>query len=188
MTTGKIREIRAQLDAIAPLPEDVTATDLARHLAVRAQERFCRMLSPLVPFDDQQVAAMCAEFAAAHALYALGETPSAATALVAAQIRDAWEDGGGIGEWLWEHLGAETAKQVTALAEEMMAVAQAESAGDEDSGDADDGRVTVSRALYRVALRDAIRMCQAEATNGDPEAPEILAEYEAALAEVNAHA
>jgi len=46
--------------------------------------------------------------------------------------------------------------------------------------------VTVDRALLACALRDAIRMCQAEAANGDPEAPEILAEYEEALAVLNA--
>ena len=63
---------------------------------------------------------MAVQFAAAHALYALGEKSSARTALVATQIRDAWEDGGGVGEWLWEHLGAETAKTVTVLAEELI--------------------------------------------------------------------
>ena len=189
--TTKIREIRAQLDAIAPLPEDgaVTAKSLAEHFAVRAQERFTRMLHPLAEVEQVQVSAMCAEFAAAHALIALDACRSRSGNLTAAQIRDAICDGGGVGEWLWEHLGGETSARVAALAEQMAeAQAGAAATADEDSGDADDGRVTVSRALHACALRDAIRICQAEATNGDPEAPEILAEYEAALIEVTANA
>jgi hypothetical protein len=123
----KIREIRAKLDAIAPLPEDgaVTAGALARHFAVRAQERFTRMLHPAVPVDHVQVSAMCAEFAAAHALIALEACRSRSGNLTAAQIRDAICDGGGVGEWLWEHLGGETFAKVSGLAE-AMAEAQAE--------------------------------------------------------------
>jgi hypothetical protein len=108
-------EIRAKLDAIAPLPEDrpPTALVLARHLAVRAAERHVRQLDPRVPFDSRQIAAMTAEFAAAHALYALAEGGSGDEA--AAQIADAWDDGGEIGEWLYQHLG-ETVNEVSALA------------------------------------------------------------------------
>ena len=49
-----------------------------------------------------------------------------------------------------------------------------------------DAMVSVSRALYACALQDAIRMTQADSTNGDPEAPDFLAEYEQALAALNA--
>jgi alkanesulfonate monooxygenase SsuD/methylene tetrahydromethanopterin reductase-like flavin-dependent oxidoreductase (luciferase family) len=145
----RVREIRAQLDAIAPLPEQgrpVTAIALARHLAVRAQERFTMMLHPLVPVDPTQVAAM---YAAAHALLALAGSRHAGPELdlgipaavprafrdchpdlAAAQIRDAWEDGGGIGEWLWDILGEKTVNAVYALVEEM-AVAPAALLGEE---------------------------------------------------------
>ena len=128
-------EIRAKLDAIAPLPDDpdatVTATELARHFAVRAQERFIRVADPRVPYDAQQIPVMCAEFAAAHALFALAEFSTDLLAgevdHVATQIRDALEDGGEIGGWLNEHLGADTARAVSALADELTE-AQAEGA------------------------------------------------------------
>jgi len=126
-TSPKLREIRGKLDEIAPFPEGetVTAADLARFFAVRAQERFTRMAHPAVPFDVTQVAAMTAEFAAAHALLALAEcdtgafTPETGSAFVAAQIREAMLDGGGTGEWLYEHLGAETSNRVAKLAGEL---------------------------------------------------------------------
>jgi len=114
-------EIRRKLNAVASLPGEgpVTATDVARHFAVRALERFVRAADPRVPYDAQQIPVMCAEFAAAHALYALGEEPGEFTSRVATQIRDALEDGGEIGGWLNEHLGAGTAKAVSALADEL---------------------------------------------------------------------
>jgi hypothetical protein len=122
----KLAAIREKLDAIAPLPEDgeVTAAQLARYMAVRAQERWTRMLSPqppAPPFDHQQTAAMCAEYAAAHALTALNVADSEGATLVASQIRYAMEDGGSVGEWLWEILGEETAGQVARLTDELTA-------------------------------------------------------------------
>ena len=129
-------EIRRKLDAIAPFPEGetVTAADLARHFAVRAQERFTKMLHPAVEVDGAQVAAMGAEFAAAHALLALAEDdsdtfpPETGSAFVAAQIRDALEDGGEIGSWLFDLLGEETSNAVAKLAGELAALAAAERA------------------------------------------------------------
>ena len=131
-------EIRRKLDAIAPLSDDpdvtVTATELARYFAVRAQERFIRVADPRVPYDAQQIPLMCAEFAAAHALYALAESDGnvsaddeSSSSFVATQIREALEDGGEIGGWLFEHLGADTAKAVSALGDELTE-AQAEGA------------------------------------------------------------
>jgi hypothetical protein len=126
----KLREIRAKLDAIAPLPagETVTARDLGRHFAVRAQERWTRGLEPWGPgLDPAQISAMCAEFAAAHALYALAEADGnivpedeAGSAFTAAQIRDAIEDGE-IGPRLYEHLGGEMSNAVARLAGELVA-------------------------------------------------------------------
>jgi hypothetical protein len=68
---------------------------------------------------------MCAEFAAAHALLALAEQDTVSpedegsSAFTAAQIRDAIEDGGEIGPWLYEHLGKETSDAVASLAEQL---------------------------------------------------------------------
>jgi hypothetical protein len=126
-TSPKLREIRGKLDEIAPFPEGetVTAGVLARFFAVRAQERFTKMLHPAMEVAPQQVAAMGAEFAAAHALYAIAEDDTTMpadegrSAFVAAQIRDAIDGGGDIGEWLFEHLGAETSNQVAKLAGEL---------------------------------------------------------------------
>ena len=42
--------------------------------------------------------------------------------LVSAQIRDALEDGQGVGEWLWEYLGEEDAAKITALAGDLVRV------------------------------------------------------------------
>jgi hypothetical protein len=116
-------EIRRKLDAIAPLADGpnvaVTATELARHFAVRALERFIRAADPRVPYDAQQNSQMCAEFAAAHALAALAGLQAEVGTGVATQIRDALEDGGEIGGWLYEHLGADTAKAVSALTDEL---------------------------------------------------------------------
>lgn len=42
-------------------------------------------------------------FAAEYLLGALSEVDPARADQVAEQIRDAWEDGGGVGEWLWDH-------------------------------------------------------------------------------------
>jgi hypothetical protein len=130
---AKLHEIRAKLDAIAPWPEGetVTAQALARFFAVRAQERWTRMLHPAVDVDGQQVSAMGAEFAAAHALLVIAEhdpgnpDEECGPSIVAAQIRDAIEDGGEIGPWLFGHLGAETSQAVAALAEQL-AEAQSE--------------------------------------------------------------
>jgi hypothetical protein len=137
----RIREIREQLNAIAPCPEDgdITAAALGRYLAVAAQERWAREMSKAgTSIDPAQLHAMCAEFAAAHALFALhaqshagpelglGIGPAVAERLrgctpaeVAAQIRDAWMDGGSIGEWLYEHLGEETITAVSKLTAEL---------------------------------------------------------------------
>jgi hypothetical protein len=136
---SRIAEIRAELDSIAPLPENgpVTVAELARYFAVRAQERGWRTLNGAT-LDRAQIAAMAAEFAAAHALYALyaqshagpelplGIEPAVDEALrgitpdeAATQLRDAICDGDGIGEWLYAHLGDKTCRKVNDLASEL---------------------------------------------------------------------
>jgi transcriptional regulator with XRE-family HTH domain len=148
---NRIAEIRAELDAIAPMPEDgfVTAAQIAAHFAVRAQQRcWLALNSDDEGLEPAWVAAMGAEFAAAHALYALhaqshagpelglGIPPAVAEQLrgctpdeAAVQIRDAVCDGDGIGEWLWEHLGEQTARRVSALMEQLDAAVKAAKGG-----------------------------------------------------------
>ena len=103
-------QIRARMQEIAPYPEwgtEVTAQSLARHLAVCAQTGWARNITPFIrddqEFPPQQIAA---NFAAAHLLIALAEVDPVRANFAAAQIADAWNDGGEIGTWLFEHLTA----------------------------------------------------------------------------------
>lgn len=119
-----IMDLRTRLTALAAYPEDgpVKAWDMARHFAIRAQERWVRQLDGRTDIDHQQLAVMAAEFAAAHALYSAmtGARPDD----FATEIRDALEDGGVIGEWLWDYLGDETCSKVRELTEALMAAQQ----------------------------------------------------------------
>jgi len=117
----KVREISKRLDEITPYPEHgtVTAAGLAKYLATWAQVAYVTGLNPAADLPGRQaVLRMAAEFAAAHALYALADLNEGRANVVAAQIFDAWEDGGGIGEWLWEHLRGD-AEVIGRLAEEL---------------------------------------------------------------------
>ena len=120
-TTTRAREIRAELDKLAPYPEsgDVTARGLARWMAMEAQLAWARMTGMDHPITKLDIAILQGNFAAAHALLALDEPKVSANA-VAAEIREAF-DPPGIGEWLWEHLG-DDAERIAALAEELAKV------------------------------------------------------------------
>jgi len=106
----RAKQIRDRLAEIAPWPEwgtEITAEGVARYLAVCAQISWIRNVTPFIRSDQEiPVAQVVAQFAAAHALLALAEADPDRAKLTAAQIADAWNDGGGIGEWLWEHLTA----------------------------------------------------------------------------------
>lgn len=116
-------QIRARLAELGPYPrsiEDVTAASLARYLAVRAQVLNRQILSPDGELTRHNVDLVTILFAAAHALFALhGEEHGIRTA---EEIWNAWEDGSGVGEWLWDHLGDEKADEAGVLAEEMLAL------------------------------------------------------------------
>lgn len=126
-TTGRadrVKQIRDRLNEIAPYPdaEATTARSLARWLAMRAAVINHQQLSPDVPFSRTRIDLLTVLFAAAHALYALDDlNPDAATP-VAKEIRDAWDDGGGVGEWLWEHLGGAACAEIGPLADELAAL------------------------------------------------------------------
>ena len=130
-------QIKAAIDKLAPFPsgdEPVPARGLAKTIAVSAQRRWHRNLGGYFDGRDtasqrrfsESIHAMCDEFAALHLLMALmDENPVRADEL-ATQIRDAWNDGGGIGEWLWEHeqaLGVD-ADEVNRLEEAWQALPQ----------------------------------------------------------------
>ena len=113
------REIRDRLTEIAPYPKPGDpdhARAVAKYLAVSAQRRWKYNLDIAdmdAPGYQVSVQAMLGDFAALHLLTHLMDTNPELAELAAAQIRDAWDDGGGIGEWLWEHataLGIDTAE------------------------------------------------------------------------------
>ena len=119
-TTTRAWEIRAELDKLAPYPdgEDVTARSLARWLAMEAQLAWARMTGMDHPITMGDVGIVQGYFAAAHALLKLAEVDEVAADECAGQIRDAFGDGGSIGEFLWEHHGGH-AKAIGALADEL---------------------------------------------------------------------
>lgn len=106
-----LKGIRARLREIAPDPgaesADV-AEALARNMTVSALRRNSRCLNSALSPDQalsiEALSALCYQFAAVHLLQAFRaeEGPERAN-LIAAEILSAWDDGGGIGEWLWEH-------------------------------------------------------------------------------------
>lgn len=108
----KAQEIEARLREIAPYPAEgaePTAENLARYLAVCAHLGWTRNITPFIR-DDQEIPAslVCAQFAAARALYVLIGTGRENAA--AREIADAWDDGQMIGELLHDqlrHLGVD---------------------------------------------------------------------------------
>jgi len=113
-------EIRAELGSLAPLPSQgpVGSAEMIRYLLVRASARYHLMLETAFGPDGQ--AAMCAEFAAAVAFRELEEIAGPQTASRLAQsVRDAWADGGTLGERAWSLLGAGLSGRVQELACEL---------------------------------------------------------------------
>jgi hypothetical protein len=124
----RAKQIRARIGDIAPYPQairDVTASGLARHLAVRAQVIHVQQMHPDGELDRDQINLLTIMFAAAHALYALAANDSGRADQVAAEIWSAWEDGQGVGEWLWDHLGMEVCGEAGDLAEELLKLGKA---------------------------------------------------------------
>lgn len=120
----RVGEIRAELNRLAPYEpagEAVTAGSLGRYLAMEAQVAWARMTSmdwPILPAD---IGLLQGNFAAAHALLALHELAPQEAGEVAEQIHQAFEDGGGVGEWLRDHHGADT-ERIAGLAAELAKV------------------------------------------------------------------
>ena len=125
---GRARQIRDRLNEIAPYPdtdEATTARSLGRWLAMRSQAISQQQLGTVAPWSREQVDLLTILFAAAHALYALDASDPALGGQVALEIRHAWDDGSGIGEWLWEHLGGEACREIGSLADELAVLRQA---------------------------------------------------------------
>jgi hypothetical protein len=122
----RAKQVHARLDELAPYPESAEATtaqNLARWLAVRAAVINHQQLSPGTPMSRSQVELLTILFAASHALYALDASPGNHD-LTAREIRYAWDDGAGIGEWLWDHLGTAACTRIGPLADELSALRQ----------------------------------------------------------------
>jgi hypothetical protein len=133
----KVREINGRLDKIAPYPashDQATATAVARYLAARAHVTGAMGLIPFGPEPNIDILTrMVSEFAAAHALFVLAKVDPEVASIAAREIYDAWEDGAGVGEWLWKHLGDATSRQLSDIAEELAA---AMAAPDAEASDA----------------------------------------------------
>lgn len=132
-------ETAKRMAAIAPYPtdhEEATAANVSRCLAATAQGLFARSLEITLPRPDATtLGRMVAEFATAHALIRFAEVDRDAADRAAAEIWDAWEDGGGVGEWLWEHLtafGIDPAE----VSEMAVTAAKASTTGNEETANA----------------------------------------------------
>src|ERR1039457_3912158 len=116
----RAKQIRDRLAEIAPYPdtdEATTAKSLARWLAVRSAVINHQQLSANVPLSRGQIDLLTVLFAAAHALYALDTSDPALGTQAALAIRNAWDDGSGVGDWLWEHLGSAACTEIGPLAD-----------------------------------------------------------------------
>ena len=121
----RAKQIRERLNELAPYPdtdEATTGRTLARWLAMRSAVINHQQLSPDAPMSRGQIDLLTVLFAAGHALYALDASDPALGRQAALEIRHAWDDGGGVGEWLWEHLGSSACAEIGPLADELAAL------------------------------------------------------------------
>jgi hypothetical protein len=92
---------------LAPYPtrvEDVTAHKLARHLAVEAQ-RTLRTTMDTADVNRDAMARLVYGWGVVFLLRGLQDrTGDTVADAVAQDLWEAWEDGSGLGEWLWEWL------------------------------------------------------------------------------------
>lgn len=91
----------------APYPtrvEDVTADKLARHIAVAAQRRF-RTTMDAAELDRTEMTLFVQEWGVVYLLREIEERAGAPVAdALARDLWEAWDDGSGLGEFLWEWL------------------------------------------------------------------------------------
>jgi hypothetical protein len=126
----RAKQIRDRLNEIAPYQdtdETTTAKSLARWLAMRSAVINHQQLGSSVPLSRGQIDLLTILFAAAHALYALDASDPELGTQVAQEIRNAWDDGGGVGEWLWEHLGSAACDEIGPLADELVTLQKLQS-------------------------------------------------------------
>jgi hypothetical protein len=155
-------EVYARLREIAPEPDPESpdvAAQLSRWLLVAAQRRFNHCVNPDMPTDEalsgDALSALAAQFAAAHLLAYVAENDTDSAARLSREITYAWADGGGIGEWLWEHaqkLGIDT-DEVNALAD---AEARLRKGASDARSDAD-GRTEAPASVETPEAAEAVR-------------------------------
>lgn len=121
-TTTRAREIRAELDKLAPYPAEgpVKAQDFARYLAMEAQVMFARYMDASHDPSLTEVVSLQGFYAASCALmsWAEADVTRGEADECAQDIRDAFESGGAIPEWVYEHLGSD-AERINDLAREL---------------------------------------------------------------------
>lgn len=92
---------------LAPYPtraEDVTAEALAKHIAVAAQHRY-RITLDAAELDRTEMTLFVQEWGVVYLLREIQERSGVEVAdAVARDLWEAWEDGSGLGEFLWEWL------------------------------------------------------------------------------------
>jgi hypothetical protein len=115
MTTAA--EIRKRLEELAPYQSkgDVTALGIARQQAMEAQIAWARIMDTSHPISMTDIAIVHGCFATAVLLVTLAGADRAKADNLAMEIRDAWEGGGPVGEWIWEIHG-HNAQEIAGLA------------------------------------------------------------------------
>jgi hypothetical protein len=170
-----LEAIRARYRQIAPPVEPGSPSpvwDLSRSLLLSALRGWAVTLSPDGAMDHKVISAMLSDFAALHLLRHLQSADPEAAARLAREIASAWDDGGGVGERLWEHarpLGIDT-DEVSALttAEARLRVATGAS-------EAKAGREAAARFLSLSEAHERVMFAAwIDLRRGDPDAARQL--------------
>jgi hypothetical protein len=99
--------VSSNINILAPYPtraEDVTAEKVARHVAVAAQLRY-RATMDAAELDHVAMTLFVQEWGVVYLLREIEERAGTHVAdSLARELWEAWDDGSGLGEWLWEWL------------------------------------------------------------------------------------
>lgn len=107
-----LKGVRSRLAEIAPYPtadDPDAALKLARYMTVQGLRRNSRCLdtalSPDAVLSMDALSALQFQYGIVHLIEAFrrGVHGTGVPDVLAAELLNAWDDGAGIGEWLWEH-------------------------------------------------------------------------------------
>lgn len=170
-SNGRAQEIRAELDKLAPLQGD-TATGLSKYCAMEAQVAWARLTGMDHPVTETDIAIIQGNFAAAHALRYAASMDKTEADVAAAEIRDAWLNPPGAGEWVYEHLGSD-AERIADLAEELARATAPAEAGEVARLKAELSRVqSAAQTLGKIVTRlgQSMEAARIEMIQNGPEA------------------